>query len=397
MSPQRLAIRTILLARPRSVLAILLIGASLCVLDLVAGHIASGQARLEYQAVIGERLGHLAVQPFRSAEAGKGGPALFEPDEARRVRRILEGGEGVALVVPQLSVSGIAATGQRSTLFHGEGLGAALPPTQAGKLNPAVRNGVAVSSGQAQALGLRNGSSLTLHGAAIDSPSIALQAEVVDVFNTNGFASDARSLLMPLELAQALRNTARIERLVVFLNEPAQLEQRRRALLDALHADNVQVEISSWQERSASYQAARSNTDQAFDGIAGMVFAVIAATIAATLSINALERRRELGTLRALGMGSSAVFLMLVAEALWMAALGIVLSLMASGLIAWIANRAALSATAPHVLNRAPMLVELDFNRMLMAVVAVLAVALLAGLVPAFKAARAGIAESLSA
>ncbi len=43
------------------------------------------------------------------------------------------------------------------------------------------------------------------------------------------------------------------------------------------------------------------------------------------------------------------------------------------------------------------MLVELDFNRMLMAVVTVMAVALLAALAPAFKAARAEMAENLAA
>lgn len=394
MNPWSLALRTLLLARPRTLLAVLLIGMSLCVLDLYAGHIASTKASLEYQAVIGERLGHLSVQPFRGAESGKGGALLFAPDEAQRVRRIIEASEGVALVVPQLSVSGIAATGQRSMLFQGDGIGAALPAGQSGKLNPAVNNGVAVSSAQALALGLRNGSSLTLRGAAPDVPSIALQAEVVDIFGSG--ADAARALLMPLELAQALRNTGRSERMAVFLNEPGQLEQQRHALLDALHGDNLQVEVRSWQERSASYQEARARTDRAFDGVAGMVFAAIAAVLAATMSMDVLERRRELGTLRALGMGSGALFQMLVAEALWMAAIGIMLSLLGSGLIAWVTNRLALTATVQHPLNRVPMLVEMDVNRMLIGVVAVLAVALLASLVPAFKAARNNLADSLA-
>jgi putative ABC transport system permease protein len=62
-----------------------------------------------------------------------------------------------------------------------------------------------------------------------------------------------------------------------------------------------------------------------------------------------------------------------------------------------VVNRAALSYTARHALKPGPMLVELDFNRMLMAVVTVLAVALLAALVPAFKAARIDVAEGLAA
>ena len=396
MSPQRLALRTVLLARPRTVLAVLLVTASLCVLDLFAGHIASGQARLEYQAVIGERLGHLALLPVAGAGAAKGQALLFDPADAQRARRIAESMGGVALVVPQVSLRGIASSGARSTLFHGEGMGVAGTLVGPGKLKSTVHNGVALSSAQAKALGVRNGSSLTLHGAAPDAAVRTVQAEVVDVFNGNAFSADARTVLMPLALAQSLRESGRIEKLAVYLSEPRRLEQQREALAAALRLEGVAADVHSWQEQSQGFQHERATFDQAFDSLAGMVLAVIAAAIAATIAMNALERRREIGTLRALGMRSHAVFLMFVAEALWMAAVGIMLSLMASGLIAWIANRAGLSATSQLPLGRTPMLVELDFNRMAMAVVVVLAVALLAALVPAFKAARSTIADSLA-
>jgi ABC-type antimicrobial peptide transport system permease subunit len=95
-------------------------------------------------------------------------------------------------------------------------------------------------------------------------------------------------------------------------------------------------------------------------------------------------------------MRNVSVFLMFAAEALWMTAMGVVISLVASGLIAWVVNRAALSYTAHQALRPAPMLVELDLDRMAMAIVTAMAVALLAALVPAFKAARGGIAEALA-
>jgi putative ABC transport system permease protein len=388
MSPYRIALRTILLGRPRSVLAIVLVGASLCVLDLFAGHIASMHTQLEYQAVIGERLGHLAIVPQDG----------FDESEAKRARELAEATPGVALVVPQTGVAGIAAAGARSVLFHGEGVGAnaAAMPKLPGKLKEGVYNGIAVSSGQAQALGLRHGSSLTLQAATPYAVGQPHKAEVVDVFNTAGAATGARSVLMPLALAQALQGSTRTERLVVFLSEPARIEDGRSALLEGLHRIGIEAKVRSWKEQSASYIEARKTSELAFDCIGGMVFAVIAAAIAATVSMNALERRREIGTLRAMGMRGSGVFLMLAAEAMWMAAIGIVLSMVASGMIAWLVNRAAVPATASSALSKVPMLVELDFNRMGMAIVAVLAVAMLAALVPAFKAARQDMAEAIT-
>jgi putative ABC transport system permease protein len=398
MSPQRLALRTIMLGRPRSVLAILMIAASLCVLDLFAGHVASVHARLEYQAVVGERLGHLTIVRSDTARDGSAQSRTFDPAEAARVKRMVEASGGVALVTPQMSVSGIASTGKRSALFFGEGIGATVPglPDVPGKLSPTQRNGIAVASGHAQSLGLRNGSNVTLTGVTVDAPAIPLSAEVVDVFGGAELGASARSLLMPFEMAQTLLDTERTERFVVFLTDPSQLEARRASLLQSLRSGGVNVAIRTWQEQSGWYGKERRASDLAFDSVAGMAFAVIAATIAATMSMNALERRREVGTLRALGMRSSSVFLMYSAEALWMASIGVAISLVASGLIAWVVNRAALTYSA-HALNRAPMLVELDFNRMLIAVMTVLGVALLAALVPAFKAARAGVAESLAA
>lgn len=392
MRAHRLAWHTLLQARARSVLAMLIIAAALCGLDLLAGHNASVRARLEYQAIIGERLGHLAI--WRAGTAPGGAPQLksFDPDEAARVQRAVLAAGGVMLLMPQMTLSGLAATGQRSALFDGQGVGAdggvlKLP----GTLDPARPGGVAVSTGQARALGLQAGSSVTLTGATASARGRPVDAEVVDVFASG----NSRAIVLPLPMAQALQGTERVERFVVFLRNPARLEDSRRALLAALEREGIGADIRTWQEQSASYARARANAELTFDSVAGMVFAVIAAAIAATISINAFERRREVATLRALGMRASAVFLMYTAEALMMACAGLAAGAVASGLIAWIVNRMALPAGARLLNSGAPMLVELDGQRMGMAVLAVMAVSLLAVLVPAFKAARAGIAESL--
>ncbi|MES2760143.1 MAG: FtsX-like permease family protein [Pseudomonadota bacterium] len=391
MSPHRLALRTVLLGRPRSVLTILLIAACLCLLDLFAGNIASTRVRLEHQAVVGERLGHLTIT--RAGPAGGG--TAFEPADAKRIRAMVAALPGVAQVAPQMSVSGIASTGQRSALFHGEGISGP-GSLQHGKLNPGQPNGIALSSDHARALGLRPGSNLTLTGVSAAGQAAPAKAEVVDVFSVADFNGGARALLMPFEMAQNLLDTQRTERLVVTLADSKRLDAMRAAVLVHLRGAGLAVDVHTWQELSASYLHARSASDLTFDSVAGMVFAVIAAAIAATISMNAFERRREVATLRALGMHSTGVFFMFAAEALWMAAFAVGISLVASGLIAWVVNRAALSYTTQQALTQAPMLVELDFHRMMMAVVTVMAVALLAALAPAFKAARGEVAEGLA-
>jgi putative ABC transport system permease protein len=399
MNPLRLALRTLLLGRRRSLAATLLVAAALCGIDLFGGTVASEGRRLEYQAVVGERLGHLAIVPAR----GLGMSAkAFDPGQAQRARRVAEASNGVALVVPQVDVTGIASTGQRSALFVGTGMppaagdAPAVVREQPGKLEPQAHNGIAVSSGQARSLGLSHGSAVTLTGVAPNARPVPLNAQVIDIFSTVGFDANARSVLMPFDLAQTLLDTAHTERLVVFLSDPARLEASRTALAQALGEAGVAAEVRSWQELSASYAVKRRELAHAFACVAAIMLALVTAAVGATMSMNALERRRELATLRALGMGRSGVFATLAAEALWIGCAGVLLGMAASGVAAWVVNRAALSYATQPSLSQPPMLVELDLVNMLAAMGAVLAAALLAALLPAINAARADVAAGLA-
>jgi putative ABC transport system permease protein len=399
MNPLRLALRTLLLGRRRSLAATLLVAAALCGIDLFGGNVASERRRLEYQAVVGERLGHLAIVPVR----GLGAPAkAFDPGQARQARRVAEASKGVALVVPQVDVTGIASTGERSALFVGTGMpparddDPAIVREQPGKLAPQAHRGIAVSSGQAQSLGLSNGSAVTLTGVAPNARPVPFHAQVIDIFSTAGFDANARSVLMPFDLAQTLLDSAHTERLVVFLSDPARLDASRVELAQALRSAGVAAEVRSWQELSASYATKRRESAHAFACVAAIMLALVAAAVGATMSMNGLERRRELATLRALGMGRGGVFTTMAAEALWIGVAGALLGMAASGVVAWVVNRAALSYATQPSLSQPPMLVELDLANMLAAMGAVLAVALLAALLPAINAARADVAAGLA-
>jgi ABC-type lipoprotein release transport system permease subunit len=391
MSPRRLALRMVLLGQPRTLAAALTVAASLCALDLFAGHIASQRSSLEYQAVVGERLGHLAIL----------GADAFEPAEAARIKHLVEGIKGVALVVPQIHLAGVASTGGRSTFFSGAGVAPAAPDApdvvtgQPGTLQPDRPNGIAVSSGQARTLGLRTGSPVTLTGVARDASPVPLNAQVVDIFGTSALGADARSVLMPLELAQTLLATPRTERLAVYLSNRRDVEKLRPQLAAALAQAGIKADVRSWRQLSREVAGADAAARVRLAWAALAVLAIIWGCIAATLSMNTHERRIQLATLGALGMRRGAIYRLVTAEAMWITVLAAALSLAGSGLIAWIVNRAALSWAATPGPARPQLLVELDPGRLLLALLAVLAVAVLASLPPAMKAARADVARGL--
>ena len=327
MNPNLLALRYVLQRRALGVGAVLVIAAGLAGLDLLAGHSAAALARLEHQAVVGERLGHLTI--LRNSMAGEGNgepaPSIFSPLEVARVKQITAAGTGMTLVFPQLRVRGSARALARIDRSGARGLAPPLKP----------------------------------------------------------FEPDPSS-------------NERTERLTVNLADPAQLEERRDALQAALDSGGIHADVKTWQEMSDSYAEARRTADLWFAYGLGIVLTLAGATIAAATAINVFERKNEVATLRALGMKGKGIVMLFVGEALWMAVIGIALSVAATGVITWIVNRAGLPTLAPDSLQRAPALVEPDYQRMLLAAAALVLLALLAALVPALKAAHGRVAETLT-
>jgi putative ABC transport system permease protein len=111
-----------------------------------------------------------------------------------------------------------------------------------------------------------------------------------------------------------------------------------------------------------------------------------------------LARRRELATLRALGMPRSTLVLMLALEALWISTGGTLLGLGAGGVLAWCARRIGSPWLALPKEGAALRLAEAGFTLGGLAAVlaAVLGVTVLAALVPAIRAARHPVAAGLA-
>jgi hypothetical protein len=109
------------------------------------------------------------------------------------------------------------------------------------------------------------------------------------------------------------------------------------------------------------------------------MLALVACVMGARTSLQTLARRRELATLRALGMPKPSLVLMLELEALWISASGMLLGLGAGSALAWFADRGA-GASIPCFWMAG----------------AVPAAGLLAALVPAIRAARHDVALGLA-
>jgi putative ABC transport system permease protein len=181
-------------------------------------------------------------------------------------------------------------------------------------------------------------------------------------------------------------------RLALAQTQSASIERVAAVLQGNLEREHVQVEAS------ASQADARFGFDQHMLMIY-VFLAVVSAIIAAigglglmtTMSLNVLERRREMGVLRAIGASPAAVWLIVVTEGV---AIG-VLSWVLAALAAWPVSKVMGDWIGTRVFTGG-----LDFRfeigSLLSALAASIIVALVASFLPAWQASRTTVREALS-
>jgi putative ABC transport system permease protein len=401
-----LALRNAFRNRRRSFVTLAAIAFGLAAINLFSGYIANVYAGLEQQAVMGERLGHLTIFKRGFQLEGKLHPKryLFTPEETAKIEALILREPGTKLVSPRLSLNGLISNGEASTVFIGEGivadhndkLGATLDGDAGGRLDSHRDAGVAVSSDLAKLLNLKKGETFSLLASTIDGQANAVDADVVDIFNTGSAGTNDKYVLTTLALAQSLMNTESVERFIVLLDNAGLTEKLKLDLSRDLRAEGFDVEIRTWQEMSSFYTQVKGLFDMIFSFIASIVLVISAMSVANTMSMAVIERTREIGTLRALGLTNTGVVRLFAFEGFWIALLGCLLGLVITIVAALSINASGIGYTPPNSSDRVLLQIDLDWLRMGGIALAVSFFAVLCAAYPAYRATRVEVVDALS-
>jgi putative ABC transport system permease protein len=144
------------------------------------------------------------------------------------------------------------------------------------------------------------------------------------------------------------------------------------------------------QDEFRARSAQLSDSFAAFSNTAVLVAVVVAALgVANTLLMNVLERRRELGMLRSLGMTQGQIVRLILAESV---ALGLLGGLLGVALGAWLSRFAVVASTSVAGYELPDVF---PVQAVVVSVVIALVVPLLAGLWPAWRGAHANVVEAM--
>lgn len=408
----RLAFRNLRRQQRRSSLTLGMLAVGFVALALAGGFMSQTFHALSEGAIRGG-LGHLQVLDPRSLD-GDGGwdPALGLP-HGEALAAQLRRDPAVAEVLPRLEFMGLLSAGGRSVAALATAVdpvreaahmsvpermaeGAKAPGGSGSRWLGAGPREAVLGIGLARALGVGVGDEVTLLATTSAGALNALDLQVVGLQDLGLKELNDRALALSLVEASSLLETGEARsRLSLVLRHPERLRRELQRLKTGL---DPSLDLRPWQDQAAFYQQVRLLYVAIF-GFLGLVLGlVVVLAVASALLMSVMERLREFGTLRAIGLAPGRLVLLLQAEA---AVLGLGGSLLGLGLT--LAIRAGLNALhlqlppPPGTSHGYELSIQFVPGVYLGVALALQAVVQIAALMPGLRAARLKVVEALRA
>ena len=416
MNTFKLALRGLTRNRRRSLVTLLAVAFGFSAITLFAGYthnIYSGMAR---SSIYGEMLGHLTLNKTGMRKEGKLDLEryLLTAKEVEDISKLLRDESDVEIVTPRLALSGLASNGRASTIFIADGIEpAALDRMQADrwseeeknsglyedvlkKLDPEHIEVVDLSEGLVEMLHLSIGGQAAVLTSTLTGQANALDITVGHAFNTGNANSNDKFAFVSLELARSLLDAeGRADRLTILLKDDAQTVATRDRLLSIIRAAGFDVEMYTWQQLSDFYNQVHGMFDMIFGFIFLIVLTVVLMSVANSMGMTVVERTREIGTLRAMGLKRWGVIRLFTTESTLLTLIGCVAGLLITMLVRWGVNAADISYVPPNSARSVKLLIDLDVGRIIFTFVLMGVVGTLASFLPARRAAKKPIIDAL--
>jgi putative ABC transport system permease protein len=404
----KIALRNLLKNRRRSLVTLMAVAIGFAAVGLFRGYTANTYEGLRQSAIRGEGLGHLTIYKAGWAAHAHSDPQSFmlTPAEIEKIIAVAEADPQVLLVTPQLHVAGLVSNGRISNIFLAKGVVpadyrtitgamAGLQAMQGHGLNAETPFGVLMARDLAAQLDLSSGSDGVIMATTLEGQMNALDIRVNGTYDTGSDATNDKYLLLSYAYAQSLYDTDRADRLIVLLDHWRHTQAARQRFEQQLTAAGVPCEIKSWDELSLFYGKVKGMFDMIFMFIFLIVLIIVVMSTVNTMGMSVMERTREIGTLRVLGLKRRGVNRLFALEG---ALLGLLGSLAGAilNVVFWAAIRmAGPSYIPPGVSAPVPLVVNLLPGAMLVLALFLTLLSMAAAVFPARRAARMALVDAL--
>jgi putative ABC transport system permease protein len=222
-----------------------------------------------------------------------------------------------------------------------------------------------------------------------------MDMQVSGVYDSGSDATNDKFMRVNYTYAQALYDTDKAEQIVVLLDDWQKTEQMRGLLSAKLAKAGLAVEIKTWRELSVFYMKVRGMFDMIFLFLFSIVLIIVVMSTVNTMGMAVLERTREIGTLRALGLKRKGVSLLFAMEGGLLGLLGSLLGMVLHFGVWSLIHVLAPTYTPPGISTPVPLVVNLVPQSLLVLMCCLILLSLIAAILPARRAARQNVVDAL--
>ena len=369
---------------------------------IVSGGFVRDLYRQLREAIIHSQSGHLQVAQAAFFAEGSRSPEKYRIRELDAVEADLVTLPGVKRVMARMSFAGLMSNMRNDLPILGEGI----EPDKEGELATSIvilegrtlalkdRNGALVGEGLAKALGLTPGKPVTLLATTLDGAVNTADLEVIGIFRSFSKDYDARAVKIPLQAAQELMGTTDANTVVVLLDDTAKTNAVLELATPMMRSRGMV--LKTWEELNDFY----SNTVQLYDRQFGVLNVIILFMVAlgVTNAVNmaVFERLGEFGTMRALGNRGGHVVKLVMTECVLLGVIGATAGVVLGIALSLLISTLGIPMPPPPNSNIGyTARIELVASVIVEAWSIGLFAAVIAGLVPAFRARRVAIVDAL--
>jgi ABC-type lipoprotein release transport system permease subunit len=409
-----LAWRNLWRHRKRTVITLssIAIGFGLAVLSIGIGD-GSHNSLIRNAIKLGE--GHLTVQPRGYIEAPANHKYL---SDGLALSKKLMALNIPANIEPRISLQVLSSTANNSVGAALEGLSSQKDPriemlepllVKGAWIKPGDRRGVVIGDGMARKLKAKIGSKVVLMAGKKGGDSQAQLGRVRGIFNSKIAEMDDYLILSDIQFAQRFLEGEGADsakqpatRIAIFLDDPDSLPLWKDNVKSAVESD--QVIAMDWQEMMPQLVQFIIIDDAGNYVFLILILIMVVFGVLNTVLMSVLERTREFGLLRALGLSRRSLLTLVFCESLLLGLLAIVAGWAVGGSIhLWFAHHGidftAMMGESGNVMMGAVMdpiiYTELSWDRITQLTTIIFTVTLASGIYPAIKAARVTPVEAL--
>jgi putative ABC transport system permease protein len=409
-----IALRNIWKNRRRSAYTIIAIALGFAGVSLFGGFKHYLYSTMRNAFIHVNAMGHVTVFKRGHNTEGRRDPTkyLISAAELSKIRETVSKVPEVVILAPQLAIQGLASNGKVSQIFVAlssnpsdlESIRSRVggwiaedrrPYFSGGKLSDDKPYGLALSRGLAEVLALQLDGGLVTMAPTVAGHINALDGEYVARFDATVDVLDDKLMEVPLSYAQSLYDTDSVDRVVVLFEQEGDLGARKAAVAGALAAAGLDMEVLTWIERAPFFVAVERMNRLIFVFMFLIVFVIVVMSVINTMGMAILERTREIGTLRALGLKRWGIVRLFALESavigLLGSATGFLLFLLARGVLLWLEPQ----WIPPTYKQPIPLKVDFVGVELVVSMLVLSVLSLLAAILPARRAAHKEVVDAL--